>query len=86
MPCCGGKRSRYRAAATAPERGSRPARRAVHTVVEFEYFGETAMTVVGPITGRRYRFGGPGVGVAVDARDAPSLRAVPKLRRIRRTD
>jgi hypothetical protein len=38
------------------------------------------LTAVGPITGRRYRFNGPGARVAVDSRDAPSMRAVPNLR------
>ena len=31
----------------------------------FEYLGDTGLTAVGPITGRRYRFNGPGARVAV---------------------
>lgn len=82
MPCCGGKRSQVSSAAAAGEgNGSRPPRRAVAALVEFEYFGRTAMTVLGPITGQRYRFGAPGARVVVDARDAPSLLGVPNLRR-----
>ena len=52
------------------------------TVVYFEYTGQTGLTAVGPITGKRYRFARPGMTIAVDGRDAPSLAAVPKLRRV----
>jgi hypothetical protein len=43
------------------------------------------MTVIGPATGSRYRFGQPGAKVVVDARDAAALSAVPNLRRAWRT-
>lgn len=39
------------------------------------------MTVLGPVSGRRYRFEGYGSRLAVDPRDAPSLQAVPHLLR-----
>jgi hypothetical protein len=48
----------------------------------FEYIGGTAMTVLGPETGRRYRFGWPGALVAVDLKDASSLGSVPHLRKV----
>ena len=51
--------------------------------MRFEYTGATGLTVRGPITGRSYRFNGPGEEVAVDGRDAPSMMAVPRLRRAR---
>lgn len=51
------------------------------TSVAFEYTGPTSMTVRGAATGASYRFAGPGARVAVDPRDAPSLLAVPRLRR-----
>ncbi len=51
--------------------------------VRFQYVGQTGLTVTGPITGRRYRFNGPGAAAEVDARDAPGLVAVPNLRRAR---
>ena len=51
--------------------------------IEFEYVGPTGTTVLGPITGRRYRFNHRGDRVAVDTRDAPSLVAVPNLRPIK---
>jgi len=46
----------------------------------FEYFGATGMTVIGPVTGRSYRFDRPGAKLAVDPRDAPGLGAVPNVR------
>jgi hypothetical protein len=46
----------------------------------FEYIGNTALTVVGPITGARYRFDHPGSRVHVDPRDRPALAQVPVLR------
>ena len=49
----------------------------------FEYVGETAITAVGNVTGRQYRFAKPGVPVVVDARDRWSLARVPLLREIR---
>jgi hypothetical protein len=39
------------------------------------------MTVIGPTTGRRYRFDRPGATVSVDRRDAPGVDAVPNVRR-----
>jgi hypothetical protein len=48
----------------------------------FEYSGRTALTAVGGATGQRYRFDGPGARVVVDARDRPSLAAVPNLTQV----
>jgi hypothetical protein len=50
--------------------------------VQFEYVGSTALTTVGPVTGQRYRFERPRARVAVDARDANAIAAVPNLRPI----
>jgi hypothetical protein len=47
----------------------------------FEYVGKTALTVVGNITGRRYRFNRPGDLQSIDSRDADGMLAVPVLRR-----
>jgi len=51
----------------------------------FEYMGKTALTAIGVATGARYRFASPGARVAVDSRDAPSMSAVPNLRRTKST-
>lgn len=84
MSCCGQKRQRFHErmagqtlevseiTPTAPPGGS----------TFFEYFGGTAMTVVGPATGRQYRFGWSGARVAVDLKDSRALRAVPNLRKV----
>jgi len=64
--------------------GNTQLRPVVPASAQFEYTGATALTAVGPITGRRYRFPAPGAIVEVNERDAPSLAAVPHLRRIRR--
>jgi hypothetical protein len=48
----------------------------------FQYVGKTAITAVGPISGRQYRFGYPGAILQVDPRDGASLAAVPNLRQI----
>jgi hypothetical protein len=51
--------------------------------IAFEYVGATGLTVFGGATRTRYRFAEPGARVGVDARDAPSLDAVPVLARVR---
>jgi len=47
----------------------------------FEYIGKTALTVIGNMTGRSYRFNRPGDMQSVDPRDAAGMLAVPVLRR-----
>lgn len=92
MSCCGKKRTQYYHSgrpSLAPEPAADGLRRARHvqpaTVIPvlFEYVGKTALTALGRVTGRRYRFSRPGARVAVDRRDAPSLAAVPNLRQVR---
>lgn len=68
MGCCGDKRRAISATAAEP--------------VLFEYTGATAMTVIGPMTRRVYRFPLRGARVAVDRRDAPHMAATPNLRRV----
>ena len=50
------------------------------TYAYFEYVGRSAMTVIGGVTGRRYRFERPGARLAVDPTDRPSLSKVPHLK------
>jgi hypothetical protein len=50
--------------------------------VFFKYLGRTAISVVGPVTGRRYQLAGHAATAAVDPRDAPSVAAVPHLVRV----
>jgi len=51
--------------------------------VQFEYTGATGLTVIGPLTGQRYRFPRTGARVTVDGRDRYGLATVPVLRRVR---
>jgi hypothetical protein len=88
MPCCGEKRRAFHQStplppAHTPPSANSPRRSFTEVLVPFEYGGKTGMTAIGPITGRRYRFNQPGAVVPVDSRDAPSLLAVPHLRRAR---
>ena len=72
MSCCGNQRRpfKYREA-------SAPA-----APITFEYIGKTSAVVIGGATGKHYSFTLPGVRIAVDPRDFPSLLVVPVLRQI----
>jgi hypothetical protein len=50
--------------------------------VTFEYVGASALTVVGPVSGRRYRFAHGGARMTIDPRDRPGLARVPRLRQV----
>lgn len=95
MSCCGKKRTqsempvvtnpverRLPARANTTTRVASPALAASGSVW-FEYFGAGTLTVVGPVTQRRYTFASYGARAAVDARDRLSLRSVPHLRESR---
>ncbi len=85
MSCCGQRRAdAIRAMSGGPtnhDAAGLPQLSARRTVM-YEYVGSTAMTVRSPLTGRLYRFAGPGDRLSVDAQDAASLGAVPRLRRL----
>ena len=87
MSCCGRTRvatplpPAHRPTTATGEAG-RPAARPAASV-NFSYEGPTRLQAQGPITHQRYRFEHTGAVVAVDARDAPSLAAIPHLRRVR---
>jgi hypothetical protein len=49
---------------------------------QFEYVGQTALTVVSPISGRHYRFAAPGARLDADIRDRSWLAFVPNLKRV----
>jgi hypothetical protein len=86
--CCGGNRAAARAAAVAAGRGSAAAPSAasaisVTTEIMFEYAGRESASITGPVSGRVYRFTGPGDRVRVDARDRPGLASMSVLRWVR---
>jgi len=84
MGCCG-KNRRPTPVETAEVRPSSFAPPSP-TIQYFEYTGSTALTAIGNVTGQRYRFPSPGVAVAVDSRDAPSMVGVPNVRRTKMSD
>lgn len=73
MSCCGGQRRAFRHREYIP-----PA-----APVTFEYIGKTSAVVIGAVTGKHYSFTCQGASLEVDARDVPSLQAVPVLRQTR---
>jgi hypothetical protein len=87
--CCGKNRtgmSQTRVASPANravQASSAVATRQLSSVAYFEYTGKTALTVVGPVSGMRYRFAAPGSRVAVDLRDRKHFAAVPNLVQVR---
>lgn len=83
MSCCGQSRQRAATIATASAGAARAGSldsRQRPTVRPLEYIGSTGLTVLGPATGRRYRFDAPGVRLAVDPRDWAGLARLAVLR------
>jgi hypothetical protein len=85
MSCCG--KSRAQIKASLPSRNTNVPPQRVNVPlppgsVVFEYTGRSRLTVIGPVTHRRYEFIGFGARVQVDPRDAPSVATVPSLRRV----
>ena len=88
MPCCGEKRAESTRKSQADQKvdstprtsaTSRPAR---NFVPSYQYVGKTALTVIGPRTGRTYRFDRPGAVVIVAPEDSRALAAVTILQRV----
>lgn len=84
MSCCGQTRSRPAPSVSAPAPGTPRVEptRAPYLRVVFEYLGATALTVIGPVSGRRYHFSGSGARISIDPRDRPGIARVPKLRQV----
>jgi hypothetical protein len=91
MGCCGKNRERYvtrvQRGTGEPEQqgdGVRRLRAKAPVTVVFQYVGRTGLTVRGPFSGKRYRFDFHGARVAIDARDAASMAAVPNLEKVKK--
>jgi hypothetical protein len=83
MSCCGRQREQFQGTGQIPPRGNnRRSQPLPRPAVRFEYVGTTGLTVQGPVTGKRYRFDNPGSRLLIDPQDAPSMAAVPHLRRV----
>jgi len=52
------------------------------TASSFEYAGRTAITVIGNITGKKYRFSYPGDKQNIDHRDVKGMQSIPGLKKI----
>ena len=48
----------------------------------FEYTGKTALTIIGSVTGKTYRFSHPGDAQSIDLRDVAGMKMIPVLRRM----
>ncbi len=82
MSCCGQPKPplpplRTAIQATSASPASRPRLAAI-----FEYTGGTGLTVIGPVSGRAYRFAGPGSRLRVELCDRPALLRLPALREV----
>ena len=53
------------------------------TDASFEYIGKTALTIIGNVSGTRYRFNYPGSRQNIDVRDIPGIITVPVLKKVR---
>lgn len=82
MPCCGSKRQLLSQTLNPPKSKSLSQPVGRHFEVTFEYVGNTALTAVGPVSGRHYRFERAGARVTVDPRDRPGLATIPHLRQL----
>ncbi len=82
---CGNKRNTF--AAPQPSRPGNPAMikpqlAKMWPETSFEYTGNTALTVIGNITGRHYRFSQKGDLQLIDYRDAGGMMRVPVLKKV----
>ena len=88
MPCCGEKRAQTRPktethrAAESVESASSQRSLEHDSPARFQYLGYTGLSVIGPRTGKHYRFNGPGAIVAVDPQDQRALATVSLLRQV----
>ncbi|HTL07973.1 MAG TPA: hypothetical protein VL307_06935 [Chitinophagaceae bacterium] len=80
---CGNKRNQLVLPAQTSMRGtaSSPAHKNGPPIT-FVYTGTSALTVTGTVTGKQYRFMGPGAQQLVDYADASSVTLVPVLKRM----
>lgn len=86
--CCGKKRTEAAKPAetdpaTMPEAqvDVQPQRQGDPSIY-FQYVGTKGLTLIAPISGKRYRFNGPGAVVVADPRDKGALAGVSVLRQV----
>jgi hypothetical protein len=79
---CGNKRTAYTQQAGA----TKPVVSNTTTNVmnaSFEYVGKTALTVIGNVTGKNYRFSYPGDKQLIDMPDIQGMLTVPVLKKLK---
>jgi hypothetical protein len=83
MACCGSGTASGRAKPMgSPAYGSPSV--SAPLVAYFRNSGTSAISAVGPVSGRLYRFPASGQAVAVDSRDAASIARIPRLQNVTR--
>ena len=80
--CCGNNRTRMGRGLPGPQAPHGISGLARQASLTYEYVGRTGLVVVGPVTGRQYRFDRPGARLEVDPRDSASVAAIPVLRTV----
>ena len=79
---CGKKRSGYtQQTSSVPVNHSNNSMQDFIEKIFFQYTGNTALTVIGNITGRRYRFAKTGDVQPIDFRDVQGLKNIAALRK-----
>lgn len=79
---CGNKRMEFSQHAPADNQPPRMRTQQTIAFASYEYTGKTALTVVGNVTGKQYRFSYPGNRQNIDYRDIPGLTGIPVLKKI----
>ena len=82
--CCGRNTNQSSNNTNAQTAAARPQTTNVGMAgIPAQYLGNTAMTVLGAVSGKVYKFNHPGARVELDRRDLNALATVPKLKFIR---
>ena len=86
MSCCGNKRSAWaHTDSSGSQRIETPyEHKKIAEDVYFEYIGATALTVIGSVSGKKYRFLFTGDRQLIDSRDASGMAGVPVLKKVRK--
>lgn len=83
---CGNKRNEFVSRQSFKPGGNQPMQQPQAKTIDnipFEYIGNTALTVTGNATGKRYRYTKKGEALLIDYRDSLAMMNVPLLKRIR---
>jgi hypothetical protein len=82
---CGNKRNGFTVPSSATSSNAVPIKQPAEKMwpdIKFMYTGQSALSVTGSVTGKRYRFNRPGEQQLIDFRDAAAMITVPVLKRM----